>query len=82
MASYAAPLQVLKSIDVASVKTDIIVTEYSDKYFIVVTQIDKFGTFVSAWAEQKTNGEYAYHTQVLLGVRDDVLYETLARHIM
>ena len=82
LSASAAPPQVLKTIDVATIPTDIILTEYANRYFIVVTQIDKFGTFVNAWAESKADGEYSYHTRELMGVRDDVLYETIARHIM
>lgn len=69
--------------DGKEIKTDIVCTTYSDRVFVIITQIKKFGTIISAWAENKDNqvNEKSYHSQTLLGKRDDPLLAVYARQV-
>ncbi len=56
--------------------------EYSDRVFVVITQINKFGTMLSAWAEAKSDGGKLYQVSTLMGKRDDPLLNIYARQII
>lgn len=55
---------------------------YSDRVFVVISQLDKFGTLIKAWSEQKSDGGYLYHINTLMGRRDDPLLTIYARQIV
>lgn len=48
----------------------------------MITQIDKFGTLLHAWSEQKADFGKIYQVQTLLGKRDDPLLTIYARQII
>ena len=56
------------------------VTHYSDRVFVVVTQTNKLGSILSASAEHSGQGTI-FHVRNLLGRRDDPLLNMYARNI-
>ena len=50
---------------------------------MLITQLQKVGTLISSWYEQKDSFEagYTFYTQVMLGKRDDPLLEVYARNL-
>ena len=64
--------------------TEIICTTYADRHFVVITQLKKFGTLISAWAEEKAGSMdgKVYEMKTLLGKRDDALVNVYARQII
>lgn len=55
---------------------------YSDRVFVHITQIGKFGTFLKAWAEPKSEGGSIYQVSTVMGKRDDPLLHIYARQII
>jgi len=49
---------------------------------VVISQLDKFGTLIKAWSEQKSDGGKLYHITTLMGRRDDPLLTIYARQIV
>ncbi len=56
--------------------------DYSDRVFVVITQINKFGTLINGWAESKSDGGKLYQVNTLMGRRDDPLLSIYARQIL
>jgi proteasome assembly chaperone 3 len=65
-----------------TIRTDIVCTTYSDRHFVVVSQIKKFGTLINAWATERADGTKMYDMQTLLGRRDDPLLNVYARQLI
>lgn len=67
-----------------SKKIDIVFNEYDDRYFVIITQMNKIGTLVEASAEDSIlrEGALTYTTSTLIGKRDDMLIDVYARHIL
>ena len=63
-------------------KTEIICTTYNDRHFVVISQMQKFGTLINAWAETKADGGKTYDMVTLLGRRDDPLLSVYARQMI
>lgn len=68
----------------AGVTTDIVCTTYADYHFVTITQLQKFGTVIHAWADKHSDGPagVTYEMNVLLGKREDTLLMVYARQIM
>ena len=65
------------------VKTSVTVSSFEDRHFVVITQTEKFGSMLSAWAEDKLDGlSKTYNSTVLLGKRDDELLNVFAQQIV
>ena len=61
--------------------TEIVCTTYTDRHFIVISQMNKFGTVINAWAETKDGGK-TFDMVTLLGRRDDPLLSVYARQLV
>lgn len=55
---------------------------YSDRVFVVITQLSKFGTIMKAWAEPKSEGGFVFQVSTIMGKRDDPLLHIYARQIL
>lgn len=65
---------------VCGVPTRFVLTAYSNRIFVVVTQSDNFGTLIAAQNESPmTPSTCTYSTKILLGRRDDESLESYAR---
>lgn len=87
MASFVSsdvifPKETFCSVDVNGIETEIICSTFSDYYFVVATQINKFGTILRAEAAEKSDGGYIFTINTLLGRRDDPLLSIFARQII
>ena len=80
------PIQRIGSVSIAvngnEIRTDIICTTYSDRHFVLITQMKKVGTLIQAWSDKKSDGNYFYEMVTLLGRRDDPLLNVYARQII
>ena len=63
------------------VKTNILCQSFTDRHFVLITQNCKVGTLIQAWAEDVPSGGYTFHTQTLLGRRDDPLLSGLVSFV-
>mmetsp|Transcript_30269 Transcript_30269/g.51186 ORF Transcript_30269/g.51186 Transcript_30269/m.51186 type:complete len:130 (-) Transcript_30269:521-910(-) len=79
-AKFPAQLHHLITVDGES--TDIISTVYSDRIFVIISQLDKFGTLLKAWSEPRSDGGMLFQVSTLLGKRDDPLLHIYARQII
>jgi hypothetical protein len=70
------------SLTIGGIQTDIQCTSYSDRHFVVVSQLGNFGTFVNAWCEESPDGNTLYQTKVLLGKREEPILHIYARQII
>lgn len=70
------------SVREGTVHTDIVCTAYADRIFVVITQINKFGTIIQADSESKADGEKIYQISTVMGKRDDPLLHIYARQII
>ena len=62
------------------VPTQFVLTAYSNRIFVVVTQSQNFGTLIQASADNPLNmSGTSYSTRVLVGRRDDEVLEAYAR---
>ena len=88
----SAPETVTRVGNVSGVHTDLLVTKYSDKTFICVTQLGKFGSWLQLERESVKRGEvdtcqfsrHVYSCTVLLGHDTEELHflgRTLAEKI-
>jgi proteasome assembly chaperone 3 len=50
--------------------------------FVVISQINKFGSMLKAWSEPKSEGGKIYQVSNLMGKRDDPLLHIYARQII
>lgn len=65
------------------IETTIISTTYEDYHFVNITQINKMGTVIHAWANKiEGMGDVIYETKTLLGKREDSLLDVYARQII
>ena len=63
--------------------TNITCTSYTDRHFVIITQTQKFGSLLTAWAEDRLDGlSKSYESHVLIGKRDDDLLNVFAKQIM
>jgi proteasome assembly chaperone 3 len=68
---------------VCGVPTRFVLTAYSNRIFVVVTQTHNMGTLIHAEADNPiAAGTTAFSTRVLLGRRDDDVLEVYARTLM
>ena len=51
---------------VAGVETDLCILEFSDRYFVIVTQLNKLGTMISAHQEKGPDGVHVYAVNTLM----------------
>ena len=76
------PRSNLTTVNTTAGPTDIQCTSYSDRHFVVVSQLKNFGTWIHAWCEECPDGRVLYQTKVLLGKRDDPILHIYARQIV
>ena len=76
------PITNKTTIDVADKCTTIHCTSYADRHFILVTQLESFGSWLHAWVEECADGKLLFQTKVLLGRRDDPVLHIFARQII
>lgn len=70
------------TIDLGDGRTaSVAVLNYVDRIFVVVSELDTFGTIVSARKDVVLGGGTTYDTSVLLGKRDDPIPEIVARQL-
>ena len=62
--------------------TEIISTTYTDRHFVVISQMKKLGTLIDTWAETKADGGKTFNMVTLLGRRDDPLLNVYARQLV
>lgn len=70
------------SLTVEGIETDIQCTSYSDRHFVIISQLGNFGTFVNAWCEESADGNTLFQTKVLLGKREEPILHIYARQII
>ena len=61
-------------------ETEVMVTQYSDRVFVVVTQTNKLGAILAATAES-SGQDNIFRVRNVLGRRDDPLLNIYARNI-
>lgn len=66
---------------IGSDPADIYIAYYVDRILIVVTQLGTFGSILSARRDQVLGGGSTYHTEMLLGPRDNAMHELCARQL-
>eukprot|EP00457_Paulinella_chromatophora_P015996 gb/GEZN01016714.1/.p1 GENE.gb/GEZN01016714.1/~~gb/GEZN01016714.1/.p1 ORF type:complete len:155 (+),score=25.10 gb/GEZN01016714.1/:126-590(+) len=67
------------------VRTEVVLTPFKDKVFIIITQNKKMGSLLQARTESILSGlpeDRTYHVQTLLGRRDDPLLTLCARRLI
>ena len=75
---HTYPLQTQTKIN----NTDIISISYTDRHFVIITQLNKFGTLIEAKVEKVFSNKNIYYIQSLFGKRDDPLLTIYARQII
>ncbi|RKO85096.1 hypothetical protein BDK51DRAFT_32853 [Blyttiomyces helicus] len=75
--------------EIAGTETEVVVTEFADKIFILVTQFGKMGNLLLATLDnpptsltEKDAPPPSVSTRTLLGERDDPLAQVYASHIL
>lgn len=68
--------------EVNGINTEILLQSYDDRVFILISQINKIGNLLNAWGEPKSDGNYLYFVQNLIGRRDDPLLNIYARQLV
>ncbi len=76
------PSETKIEIELNGVKTEIMCATFDSKILIFITQINKIGTFIKAWADSKADGGKIYQTSIVLGKRDDPLLTIYARQLI
>lgn len=67
----------------SGVETKILCSSYSDRHFVVITQLHKVGTLIQAHTQKSLDGEgKTFSISTLLGRRDDPLLDVYARQII
>jgi proteasome assembly chaperone 3 len=69
-------------VELDGIKTEILCSSFSNRIVVFITQINKVGTVINAWAEPKSDGGKIYQTSVMLGKRDDPLLTIYARQLI
>lgn len=56
---------------------------FSDRFFVIISQRSKFGTLFSCWSDNSEliQNKKIFHSQILLGKRDDEILDIYARQI-
>jgi len=85
--SAAAAVSEVKCRQVAvlidSAPTDIVISEYADRFFIIVTQRQKIGSLIHATHDSSNLGPHSpFSVNILLGQRDDPMLTLLARQLI
>eukprot|EP00742_Colponemidia_sp_Colp-10_P009730 GILJ01010640.1.p1 GENE.GILJ01010640.1~~GILJ01010640.1.p1 ORF type:complete len:248 (+),score=23.72 GILJ01010640.1:28-744(+) len=62
--------------------TDILITPFQDKIFIVITQLAKIGTMILARKEGEEEGPTSFSTTTVLGKRDEEVLSVYARALI
>eukprot|EP00743_Colponemidia_sp_Colp-15_P005293 GILK01005692.1.p1 GENE.GILK01005692.1~~GILK01005692.1.p1 ORF type:complete len:250 (+),score=26.22 GILK01005692.1:40-750(+) len=62
--------------------TDILITPFQDKIFIVITQLAKIGTLILARKEGEEEGPVSFSTTTVLGKRDEEVLSVYARALI
>ncbi|RHZ15869.1 hypothetical protein DYB37_011283 [Aphanomyces astaci] len=68
--------------EINGVDTTLIVSEFSDRIFVAVTQLGTFGTILEATSKENMNGNLHVDISVRLGKRDDPLLLVYARQFL
>ncbi|KAF0723833.1 hypothetical protein AaE_009836 [Aphanomyces astaci] len=68
--------------EINGVETTLIVSEFSDRIFVAVTQLGTFGTILEATSKENMNGNLHVDISVRLGKRDDPLLLVYARQFL
>ncbi len=76
------PVQAKSVVECDGITTEILSCSFDDRLFVLITQIDKVGSLLTAWSDSKSDGGYMYHINTILGKRDDPLLTIYARQIM
>ncbi len=58
------------------------ITEYADRYLVIITQLNKIGTLVEVRMESAEGTTTTAEVVTLLGKRDDALIDIYARQIL
>jgi len=66
----------------SKVRTEVIVQSFADRHVVVVTQLRKLGTIMTAEAVDGLEGRRSYEIHTLLGRRDDALLDVYARQLI
>eukprot|EP00591_Stephanopyxis_turris_P005080 CAMPEP_0195516362 /NCGR_PEP_ID=MMETSP0794_2-20130614/7112_1 /TAXON_ID=515487 /ORGANISM="Stephanopyxis turris, Strain CCMP 815" /LENGTH=156 /DNA_ID=CAMNT_0040644939 /DNA_START=55 /DNA_END=525 /DNA_ORIENTATION=+ len=76
------PVNISKSQNINGIHTDILLQCFSDRTFVVITQVGKVGNLLSCSIEEsEIDGSKTYNVSTLLGKRDDALLELCARKV-
>lgn len=75
------PKESLVTVEVNGLVTEIVCATFVDYLFVVITQINKFGTVLRADSVPKADGGYLFSVSTMLGKRDDPLLMIYARQI-
>jgi proteasome assembly chaperone 3 len=75
------PMEKKVCVEMNGLQTEILCSSFANKVVIFITQINKIGTIISGWTEQKSDGGKIYQTSILLGKRDDPLLTIYARQL-
>mmetsp|Transcript_57483 Transcript_57483/g.132008 ORF Transcript_57483/g.132008 Transcript_57483/m.132008 type:complete len:130 (-) Transcript_57483:401-790(-) len=68
---------------VCGVETNMLVTAYSNRFFVHISQNENFGTLIHSWRDNPVEGACSsFSTRVLLGRRDDETLEVYARTLI
>ena len=70
------------AVEIDHIRTDIIITEYANRIFILITQRSKMGSLVSASKDGGQGSSATYTVEVLMGSRQDPIPEIYARQII
>lgn len=76
------PTENKTTIEVDGIVTEILCSSFSDRIFILITQINKVGTLLNAWAESKADGGKLFLVSTVMGRRDDPLLTIFARQLI
>ena len=65
------------------ITTHVLCNTFSDRHFFIVSQTRRFGTLISAWAEDRLDGGGKSHQiRILTGQREDELLDVYAKQIV
>ncbi|KAI0566704.1 Proteasome assembly chaperone 3 [Gracilaria domingensis] len=70
------------TVQICDRRTDFLVQPFSDRIFVLVTQMEKMGTTLSASKEVTIAGAESFSVQTLIGIRDIPELELCARTII
>ncbi|KAG4108390.1 hypothetical protein H8356DRAFT_972403 [Neocallimastix lanati (nom. inval.)] len=69
--------------EIENCHTEIVINEFSDKLFVVITQLNKIGSMMLVTAENnRISNNNLINVQPLLGASDNQLYQTFASCIL